>query len=379
MIPVSPDQEQQLQVLNEAALAIAGELALHKVLQLIVDAVREMTQAEYAALGVPNEAGLLDEFIYSGLPPEEAAQIPHLPHGLGLLGAIIQERKSIRLPRIGADPRSVGFPEGHPPMVPFLGVPIMAGDEMLGNLYLTNKVGGDEFTLSDQVLVERFAVHAAVAIQNARLYEEVGRLAIVEERTRIGMDLHDGIIQSIYAVGLMLETVRLTLPQESVEAKRLLTQAIEGLNDSIRDIRNYILDLRPRRFDGDLEQGLKRLVREFQANTLAQVTFQIEPEATIGLSLPVARTLFLSTQEALANIARHAQASQASIQLVRQATAVNLTISDNGRGFQPAAASQTIGHGLANMQTRAKSLNGSFNLYAAPGQGTTVEVNLPLH
>ena len=379
MIQPNPTQEQQLKVLNEAALAIAGELALHKVLQLIVDAVREMTQAEYAALGVPNDAGLLDEFIYSGLTTDEAAQIPHFPQGLGLLGAIIHEKKSIRIPRLADDPRSAGFPEGHPPMVPFLGVPIMAGDQMLGNLYLTNKQGADEFTAVDQELVERFAGHAAVAIQNARLYEEVGRLAIVEERTRIGMDLHDGIIQSIYAVGLILESAKLTLPQGTTEANQLLTQAIEGLNDTIRDIRNYILDLRPRRFDGDLEEGLARLVREFRANTMVSVTFQVDSGVATGLPMAVARTLFLSAQEALANIARHARASQVSLVVARDDTAVTLTISDDGQGFQPTIVSQTIGHGLSNMETRAKSLNGTFNLQSAPGQGTMVQVSLPHH
>ena len=369
--------EQQLKALNQAALAITGELALHKVLQQIVDSVREMTGAQYAALGVPNAEGFLDEFIYSGMSPEDASHIPHLPHGLGLLGAIIQEKKTIRLPALQDDPRSIGFPEGHPPMVPFIGVPIMAGNEMLGNLYLTNKQTSDEFTAVDQELIERFAVHAAVAIQNARLYEEVGRLAIIEERTRIGMDLHDGIIQSIYAVGLMLESTKLSLSDEATEANQLLDQSIAGLNDTIRDIRNYILDLRPRRFEGDLEQGLARLVREFQANTMITVTMDVEPESLNTLPFSVARTIFAVTQEALANIARHARATSVVLTLKRVEMAVTLVIMDNGRGFDPLAKSHTIGHGLSNMQTRAKSLNGTFKIESALGQGATITLSLP--
>ena len=195
----------QLAALNQAAVAIAGELSLDKVLQQIVDAARDLMRAQYAALGVPNAAGYLETFVYSGLTADQAGQIDHLPKGLGLLGALIHEQRAIRIPRLSDDPRSVGFPSGHPPMTSFLGVPIVAGGQSLGNLYLTNKLTTPEFTADDQALAEMLATHAAVAIQNARLYRQVGRLAIVEERTRIGMDLHDGIIQSIFAVGLTLE------------------------------------------------------------------------------------------------------------------------------------------------------------------------------
>ncbi len=152
-------RNRQLEALSQAAMAIAAELSLDKVLQQIVAAARELAGAEYAALGVPNAEGSLDVFVYSGLSPETAVHIPHLPKGLGLLGAIIRGKRSIRLPRIEDDPRSVGFPEGHPPMVPFLGVPVLAGDEMLGNLYLANKVGAAEFTSADQELVEMLAAH----------------------------------------------------------------------------------------------------------------------------------------------------------------------------------------------------------------------------
>ncbi|MCA9947247.1 MAG: GAF domain-containing protein, partial [Anaerolineales bacterium] len=273
------ERNRQLAALDKATMAIAGELTLDKVLQQIVDVARELADAQYAALGVPNKQGFLETFIDSGMPDEIANAIPHLPKGLGLLGAIVKERKTIRIPRIEDDPRSVGFPEGHPPMVPFLGVPVIAGRETLGNLYLTNKIGADEFTQTDQDLVELLAAHAAVAIQNARLYEQVGRLAIVEERTRIGMDLHDGIIQSIFAVGLTLESTKLSLPGDPQEADILLSHAIEALNATIRDIRNFILDLRPHRFQGNFEQGLGRLVREFQANTMVAVSLSAPKEA----------------------------------------------------------------------------------------------------
>ncbi|MFN2105981.1 MAG: GAF domain-containing sensor histidine kinase [Candidatus Promineifilaceae bacterium] len=376
MTTTSPTSEQILESFNKAALAIAGELDSRKILQVVVDTARVLVNAQYAALGVPGRNGLLRRFVYSGMTPEEASAMPHLPRGEGLLGVIIDEQTSIRLPEIAQDPRSAGFPEGHPLMTSFLGVPIVRAGETLGNLYLTNKMDGDCFTDSDETLIKMLAAHAAVAIQNANLYEEVERLAILEERSRIGMDLHDGVIQSIYAVGLTLESFRLELPDDSGDTAHLLETAISGLNDAIRDIRNFILDLRPRRFSGDLSQGLARLVREFQANTMIPVTLTIAQQID-DLPTPSASAVFLTTQESLANIARHARASEVTLTLVRSDTAVTLVISDNGQGFDPLDDSRRVGHGLANMQARADGLGGSFKVNAAPGEGTTVTLRLP--
>ena len=258
----------------------------------------------------------------------------------------------------------------------FLGVPIQGGGETLGNLYLTNKLEGDEFTEADQQLIEMLAAHAAVAIQNARLYSQIERLAIMEERTRIGMDLHDGIIQSIYAVGLTLESSRLALADNPQETDQLLLQAIEGLNDAIRDIRNFILDLRPQRFAGDLAEALGRLQREFQVNTSVPVYLSAPPEATQALPPAVSRALFLTAQEGLANIARHARASQVKVVLERIGPAAQLIVADDGRGFDAATQAQATGHGLANMRSRADDLHGTFKLESAPGRGTTLRLTL---
>jgi signal transduction histidine kinase len=262
-------------------------------------------------------------------------------------------------------------------MKSFLGVPIVGAGESIGNLYLTDKRGDLEFSDADQVLIEMLAAHAAVAIQNARLYAQVERLAVLEERTRIGMDLHDGVIQSIYAVGLTLESTRLALPDGAEEVSMLLDTAIEGLNDAIRDIRNFILDLRPRRFAGDVQQGMAQLVREFQANTMVPVSISI-PERLDDLPLPLGRAIFLTTQEALANVARHARAKNVNIALQCSSALVTLIVKDDGRGFDATNEALRLGHGLANMQARAESLRGSFDLDSAPGRGTKLTLNLPL-
>lgn len=373
--------QRALVALNRAALAIAGELDVDKVLQLIADSAREVVGAEYAALAVGDwrvpGPGNVHRFVVSGMGRDEISNVIHWPHGRGLLGAVIHGQEPIRLKHIHDDPRSVGYPKGHPPVEGFLGVPIIGSGETLGNLYLTNKQEGLEFSAADQQLIEMLAAHAAVAIQNARLYAQVERLAILEERTRIGMDLHDGVIQSIYAVGLTLESTRLALPDDADEVSSLLDVAIEGLNDAIRDIRNFILDLRPRRFAGDVQQGLAQLVREFQANTMVPVSVDF-PERLEDLPLPIGRAIFLTTQEALANIARHARAKSVILSLKYADKSVTLTVQDNGRGFDVTNESLRVGHGLANMQARAESLHGSFLIEATLHKGTTLLMSLPL-
>jgi signal transduction histidine kinase len=333
--------EQALAALNQAALSIASEVSLDKVLKQITDSARTLIGARYAALGVPDAEGRMDKFVTSGIDPQQAESIPHRPLGAGVLGVIMRERRSIRLPHVDDDPRSVGFPPGHPAMNSFLGVPIVAGNRILGNLYLTDKVVEDdkgeeveaEFNAADQELVEMLAAHAAIAIQNAHLYEQVGRLAIIEERSRIGMDLHDGVIQSIYAVGLILESARLQMRDEPEEADKSVLLAIAGLNDAIRDIRNFILDLRPQRFSGDLNQALARLIREFQANAMIPVQFSAQASSLAALAPAVARTIFFTTQEALANVARHARANRVTVEIWQEPEMAILCIGDDGVGF----------------------------------------------
>lgn len=386
MVETSRTTQPALAALNEAALAIASEVSLDKVLQQITDSARILGSARFAALGVPGPDGNLEKFVTSGIDSENEALMSSQPQGLGVLGAIMRESRSIRLSNVEEDPRSVGFPKGHPSMRSFLGVPIMAGTQVLGNLYLTNKEnetdsaagkGKEEFTAADQELVEMLAAHAAIAIQNARLYEQVGRLAIVEERSRIGMDLHDGTIQSIYAVGLTLESARLYLPEKPAEANELLLQAIDSLNDAIRDIRNFILDLRPRRFSGDLNMALARLVREFQANAMIPVKFLVDPTTLSSIPLPMSRTIFLTTQEAMANVARHARAKNVTVELWEEPEMVILCVIDDGVGFNPDEQDQSVGHGLANMRARAEELSGTCTIQSAPGEGTQICLRLP--
>jgi two-component system, NarL family, sensor histidine kinase DevS len=273
----------------------------------------------------------------------------------------------------------VGFCENHPVMTSFLGVPIISKGTLLGTLYLTDKTTAAEFSEDDEQLIVMLAAHAAIAIENARLYQQVQRLAVLEERERIGMDLHDGIIQSIYAVGLMLEYSHLLLDEDSVSAKTQLSQAITSLNEVIKDIRNYILDLRPQRFQGkDLPSGLFELIRAFRANTLIQTDLQVDVEGDTGLSQTQASGLFHVAQEALANVAKHARARYVWVHLSRDGMYVRLSVRDDGRGFDPARVTAYEGHGLRNMETRARSLGGKLIVQSEVGQGTTVTAMAPI-
>jgi signal transduction histidine kinase len=264
-------------------------------------------------------------------------------------------------------------------MTSFLGVPIEHKGRRLGNLYLTDKRGANEFSAADQELIEQLAAHAGIAIDNAQLYTRVQQLSVVEERQRIGMDLHDGVIQSIYAVGLTLEYVMAQLADgEVAQAEQRLAGAIEGLNATMRDIRTYILDLRPRRFQGDnLIVALERLLAEFKANTLIAVTLTADAQADQALSSDARLALFHIAQEALSNAAKHSRASRVEVQLVNQGEAIVLSLVDNGRGFAADQVEQRMGHGLVNMRDRARTLGGQLSVQPAAGGGTEVRVSIP--
>lgn len=373
----------QLLALREAVLAISADLSLAETLKRIVAAAARLVDARYAALGVPDAAGeILVEFVTVGLTPEEEARIGQRPRGHGILGVILHEGQSLRLKELSQHPRSYGFPAHHPPMTSFLGVPIIHKGKRLGNLYLTDKREAAEFTPEDQRLIEFLAAHAGVAIENAHLHERVQELAVVEERQRIGMDLHDGVIQSIYGVGLMLEYVNTQIVEgDTAGARDRLTQASEALNATIRDIRSYILDLRPGNFNGDnLLAGLQQLIAEFKANTLISVELTADGNAEAALTPESRLALFHVAQEALSNTAKHSQASRVEVQLIRKGLGIVLSIKDNGRGFKTADVDRRMGHGLRNMHDRALAIGGEFAVAAnGDGHGIEVRVALPRH
>ena len=174
MVVLTREQlEDRLAALHRGSLELVGDLSIETVLERIVQMAREQAGAHYAALGVVDQQGKLIQFIPVGMDEAAIEQMEHPPVGAGLLGMFHRERKTIRIPEINNDPRSVGFPKNHPPMHSFLGVPILLGDKHLGQIYLTDKQGYHEFTESDERVIETLAAYAAVAITNANLYKDL--------------------------------------------------------------------------------------------------------------------------------------------------------------------------------------------------------------
>ncbi len=380
MQPPDSPATRQLIALDQAVRGISGVLDVDRVLQLITDRVRDLVEAQYAAIGIVDAQGAIERFITSGISDEDRARIGALPHGRGLLGLIIRENRTYRIPDIATHPERYGFPPHHPEMHSFLGMPITVSGTVVGRLYLTNKLGAAKFSPDDQSLVEMFALHAGIAIENARLHDQVGRLAIVDERDRISRDLHDSVIQAIYAQTLALDDVPELVRTEPDEAARRVDEAIDALHAVIRDIRNFIFGLRPALLEsGSLTDGLGHLATELRRNGAVEVSLSVpdDPAATADLPIELVAELLAVTREALSNIARHASATHTGVELGVGPRELRLELSDNGGGFDAGRAAERGHHGLANMRARVEALAGTFEVTSSPATGTRVIISLP--
>src|SRR5919106_3182122 len=373
--------QRQTAGLVEAGLALASELDLDALLQRIADVAREVLGARYAAVGVVGEDGLLLRFVYSGIDKETAEEIGDLPHGRGLLGVLLEGGRPIRQREISEHPDSYGFPPNHPPMHSFLGVPIIVRDRVFGRLYLTEKQRASEFTKDDERIAMTLAAQAGVAIQNANLLEEVkargDELAVLEERERISKELHDGVIQSIYSVGLSLQGAISLVERDPEGTKRRMDEAIGTLDNVVRDVRAYIFALQPKSVE---ERGLKRaieeLVKDLEVNALAESTVQLSDEALDMIPEGSRGDFIQIAREILSNVARHAQASEVSVACaVREGESVVMTIEDDGVGFDPTSVKR--GHGLTNIEERARRIGGELHISKREPTGTVHALSLP--
>ncbi len=365
--------------LDAAVRSIAGLVSADEALQIIVDQVRPLVGAQYAALGIIDAEGHIERFITSGMDAATRRRLGPLPEGHGLLGLIIRENRSFRIPDINTDGRRHGFPANHPAMTSFLGVPITVKGNSLGRLYLTNKIGADEFSEEDQSLVETFALHAGIAIENARLHEQLQRLAVVDERERISKDLHDGIIQNMYAVGLSLEDVPELMDDDRADASARVERAIESIHLAIQDIRNFIFGLRPELLEGaSLIGGIAALVEEYRHNTMVDIELRV-PESVAEPPADVTGQILAIVSESLSNVVRHSRASRAVVGLTaaNEGHGYELRIEDNGVGFDPAGVGRLGHQGLANTRARAAQIGGTVTIDSQPGAGSRVVVLVP--
>ena len=354
---------------------IESDQDLVSVLRQIVGSAVDLVGARFGALGVLDSSGSgLSEFVHVGMDPAIVAGLGHLPEGRGILGLLIADPRPIRLVDLGRHPGSVGFPAGHPPMRSFLGVPIRVRGQVYGNLYLTEKTGGADFSEEDEQLVLGLASAAGIAIDNARLHARVRELTLSEDRERIARDLHDSVIQRVFAVALSLQAAAGVTGDPDLAAR--LHRAVADLDETIREIRTTIFALElPPAARGDLR------VQVLQVSSDAARGLGFEPEVRfggpIGLVPPqVGSEVLVTLREALSNVARHADATHTEITLMATGEEFHLRVTDNGVGL--ATPTPGAGKGVDNMGERAAGLEGTFSLTAAPGGGTQLDWRVPL-
>ncbi len=364
----------QLKDIASAVMYAAEAGDLEQVLERIAQVSKNLVNARYAALGVPDAKGALKHFKFVGVSHEQIAQMGHLPVGRGLLGAIINERQVVRLERIQDDPRAAGFCPGHPHMTSLLGVPIQVGQQLFGILYLCDREDGQPFSEQDEWLIETMAGYAALAIAGSQLSDQQRRLALLEERERIGMELHDGVIQSLYAIGMHLDLMRMS----GEVAEQDIEQVIGSLNTVIGDIRRYIMNLQ----SSDLRQ---KTIYQRLADMITRL--HIPESLQIQIIAPDDQPLFTPAtfeaicqmaNEALSNAVRHANAQTISISTRQKDNLFEIVIADDGQGFDPDTLANHSGLGLRNLQQRAALHGGRVHIETAPGAGTRLTISIPV-
>lgn len=400
------DRGERLSTLLDAAAMVTGEHDRDTVLHRIVQGASTVTRARYAALAVFDDAGDVTAFVHHGVDDGTAEAIGRPPKGRGLLGATVTAAGPVRVDEIGRDPRSVGFPPGHPQMVSYLGAPIGRGGRQFGNLYLTDSRRPGGFDSEDEALVMSFAAFAACAIENAELLSlerhhaeavalnaqleaqqryrrEVFAAAIAAqeaERARVARDLHDDIGQALTSVLLWL---RLVEAGDSTSSEpRTLLAGVEELRalvtDALQRTRRLAFDLRPTVLDDvGLAPAITRLAADLsERSSVAIDTIVDSTVEQVDLSNEVATVAYRVVQESLTNIVRHAHATAASVAVTLRSGQLRAIVEDDGVGFDPSAATSSLG--VRGMIERAELAGGSLLVDSRPGSGTTVVLEVPV-
>jgi signal transduction histidine kinase len=372
---------EELLALHGAGLDVSAELSLDAVLNKVVERARMLVGARYGALSVVNNDGSIQTFLTSGITPEQRARVGAPPVGHGLLGVVLREGKRLRLPDIGKDPRSYGFPPNHPAMHSLLAVPITCKSPFVGNLYLSEKQGRAEFTASDEATLERFAVQAGIAIDNAHLHRQVADLAVAQERLHIAHEMHDGIAQVLAYVSTKVQAATEYIRRGDSEAGTAqLRELAAAAREAYGDVRESIVDLRT--LPGptsSFEEVLREYVDRWKEQT--GISTQLVVEGDLVLPMGTELQLVRIIQESLTNVRKHSRAATARVDIRRLSGKLLLSVSDDGVGFTPGGArSRGIfpRFGLTTMRERAESIGASFSIESTPGSGTTVRVEIPL-
>ncbi|MFE6685239.1 GAF domain-containing sensor histidine kinase [Streptomyces sp. NPDC057743] len=367
---------------STAILAMSRHLEVRDVLKTIVASARELLDAEYAALGVPDDHGGFAQFVVDGVSAEQWKAIGPLPRQHGILAAMLHNATPERLADVREDPRFGGWPAAHPDMSDFLGLPVADGDEILGALFLANKrcpkpAGGCGFTEEDERLLGILAQHAAIALTNARLYERSRELTIAGERARLAHELHDAVSQKLFSLRLTAQAATALVDRDPARAKDELHQVAALAAEAADELRAAVVELRPAALDEDgLVATLRSQVQVLDRAHTARVSF-----AAQGVrALPSAQeeAMLRVAQEALHNALRHSGAAHVEVSLTRSGQGALLRVADDGRGFDTGVVRRAGRHlGLVSMHDRAGGVGGTLTVESEPGKGTTVEMEVP--
>jgi signal transduction histidine kinase len=373
------DAPAALAAVTDAVVGIAGDLSLDTVLERLVHAARELVDARYAALGTPDEDGGFDRFITAGMTDAEIESMGPLPRTHGLLGAMLTDPEPHRTEDITADPRFRGWwPDTHPLMRSFLGVPIVFKGDVIGAFYVTDKTTGPAFTAADEEMVGLLAAHAAVLMEHARFFQESRELSVMDERNRLARDLHDAMTQTLFSLRLTLETAASTAADDPEATARHVQAASALVEATFRELRTLIFELRPPALEVD---GLAETVRKHLdvVGRAHGLTVRVTTTCDRRLPAEVEGAVYRIVQEAMNNVVRHARASTVDVRLSVDDRLAVVEIADDGIGFDPEARTIRSRHlGLTSMRERAQAAGGTCTIASSPGAGTTVRVEVPL-
>jgi signal transduction histidine kinase len=367
-----------LEAMSDAVLAVAAERSVESILQRLVHAARTLARARYAALGVPDDEGGFARFITSGMSERLITAMGPLPRTHGLLGAMLEADRPYRSGDIRTDPRFRGWwPRGHPEMRSFLGVPIVSRRGVIGAIYLTEKEGAGEFDDGDQEVIAMLAAHAAVAIENARLYEQSRELSIVEERNRLARELHDSATQKLFGLVLSAEAAATLLERDPALARTELGRLQALAREAMEELRSLVFELRPPSVETEgLATALRKHVDVLRRVYRREIGLELGGGSRYGPQLE--REVLRIAQEALQNALRHANADHVELRLDDRDGHLVLTVRDDGIGFDPAAPElRSRRLGLTSMEERAEAIGGTLRIDSHPGRGTTVSLAAP--
>jgi len=366
-----------LEAMSDSVSAVGRTAPVADRLARLVHLARTAGGARYAALGVAGPDRDFTHFVTEGMDAELMARIGPLPRTHGLLALVLTEGVTIRSDDIGSDPRFGWWPDAHPQMRAFVGVPVRSGGEVVAAYYLADRPGEGGFADDEVARIELLASHTGVAIELSRLWDERLELAVMDDRNRVAAELHDSVSQTLFSIALMSDAAADLATADPPQARAVLGQVRELARDAGAELREIIFELRPPSLDDDgLAGALTKQVAVLRRIHRGQLTFSSSGDRRVRPR--VEREVLRIAQEAIGNAVRHSGGADIAVTL-GIADAVRLEVEDHGPGFDPSAPEVRTRHlGLTTMDERARAIGGTLVIASRPGRGTTVALEVPV-